>query len=67
MAAGSMTRRKSVHAAGAQVRAPRGYRWRPRCRTPAMVFISTGKNAPSVMRNTAGGLPRPNQRIASGM
>ncbi len=36
-------------------------------RTPAMVFISTGKNAPRAMRNSAGGLPRPNQRMASGM
>ena len=37
------------------------------CRTPAMVFMSTGKKAPSEMRKKAGGLPRPNQRMARGM
>src|SRR5439155_306904 len=36
-------------------------------RTPAMVFISTGKNAPSEMRKKAGGFPSPNQRMARGM
>jgi len=32
-----------------------------------MVFIRTGKKAPMAIRKKDGGLPRPNQRIASGM
>ena len=32
-----------------------------------MVFIRTGKKAPIEMRKTAGGLPRPNHRMANGM
>ena len=55
-----------VHSQAPRFRAAR--RWMASTwRTPAMVFISTGKKAPSAMRKKAGGLPRPNQRMASGM